>query len=281
MKVNKTTVANTTDISEKVKFSDKPLIPADKSSYWAKILDPWIYWLIEHNFSSVRIKNQENYNLGNPDYANLLYGNHSCFHDGQVAYYICRKAFNANFYMMIQELYKLPILSKIGGFSVEKYSAIESLKSINYASNLLAEKENMLWIFPQGRVMPPDYRPVKFESGLSYIANKVEGVNLIPVAIKYTFIRDVKPEIFAEIGEPIVINNGVSNKKELTQFLEEDFTSLSDSQIERISQGNLDDYKYIYQSKLPVFKRIEPFMKNIIFDKRYLKKFKEASLKLE
>ena len=270
MKVNKTTVAHATKKLEKSKLVDKPLIPADKNPHWAKIIDPWVYWLIEHNFSSVRIKNKENYNRGNPNYANLLYSNHSCFHDGQVAYYICRKAFDANFYLMIQELYKLPILSKIGGFSVEKDSPLEALKSINYASNLLSDKQTMLWIFPQGKVMPPDFRPIKFESGLSYITSKVKGVNLIPVSLRYTFLRDVKPEIFAEIGEPIEIKNGVTNKKEFTRFLEEDLTNIADAQINKITQGDLNGYEYIYQSKLPIFKRLEPFLKYIFFDKRFL-----------
>lgn len=270
MKVNKTTVVNTTENFKKSNLQDMPMITADKGGFVAKLVEKWVYWLIEHTFSSVRIKNKQNFNLGNPNYANLLYGNHSCFHDGQVAYYLCRKAFNANFYLMIQELYKLPILKKIGGFSVEKESPVESLKSINYASNLLKDCNNMVWIFPQGRVMPPDYRPVKFESGLSYICNKVGGINLIPVTVKYTYVRDVRPEIFAEIGEPIIIQNGVTNKKEFTHFLEEDFTSLAESQIEKISQGEIEDYEFIYKNKEPIFKRLEPFLKYFLYDKRYL-----------
>lgn len=272
MKVNKTIVVNTTENFKNSKLEEMPLIPAAKDKFGSYIIEPWVYWLIEHNFSSIRIMNKENYYLGNPNYANLLYGNHSCFHDGQVAYYICRKAFDANFYLMIQELYKLPLLSRIGGFSVEKESPLEALKSINYASNLLEDKDTMLWIFPQGRVMPPDYRPIKFESGLTYLCNKVKGVNLIPVAIRYTYVRDVKPEIFAEIGEPIIIENGVANKKEFTHFLEEDFTSLSDEQIKRISQGDLDEYEYIYQGKGPLFKRTEPYLKYLFYDKRFLNK---------
>jgi len=279
MDFDKTMVANTTEISKKLKSLEKPLIPADKCPYWAKIIEPWIYWLTEHNFSSVRIKNKENYYLANPDYANLLYAPHCCFHDGQVAYYICRKAFNANFYMMIQDLYKLPILSKIGGFSVEKDFPSESLKSINYASNLLEDKNTMLWIFPQGRVMPPDFRPLKFESGLTYIANKAQKVNLIPVAIRYAFIREHKPDIFAEIGVPIIIESGVSNKKEFNHFLEEDLTDILDAQIEKISKGEMDEYEILYKNKGPVCKRLEPYLKNIVFDKRYLKKVKERSLK--
>lgn len=277
MKVNKTTVVGTADALKNSKYDDRPLIPADKCKYWAKILDPWIFWLVRRHFASLRIKNKENYFKANPNYGNLVYSAHSCFHDGQIGYYISRKVFNCNFHMMVEDLYKLPILSKVGAFSVEKYSPIESLKSINYAANLLSDKNNMIWIFPQGRVMPPDYRPIKFESGLTYISKKVGGLNLIPVAVKYAFTRDDKPDIFIEIGEPITIEYGVSNKKEFTQFLEEDLTALSDQQIKQITKGEIDDYEVIYQNKPPMFRRLEPFFKNIVFDKRSLNKINELN----
>ncbi len=167
MKANKITAAKATADFKNATFDERPLIPADKSKNWARILDPWVFWLVRRHFASLRVKNKENFFSANPKYGKLIYSAHSCFHDGQVAYYLCRKVFDANFHMMIEDLYKLPILSKLGAFSVEKYSPVESLKSINYAANLLSDNNNMLWIYPQGRVMPPDYRPIKFESGLN------------------------------------------------------------------------------------------------------------------
>lgn len=269
MKINGIKVDISADCLKKSKFANEPLIPANKSQFWAKILDPMIYRMIENNFSYVRIKNKNNYYLGNPHYANLLYGSHYCFHDGQVAYYICRKGFDANFYMMIEELYKFPILSKIGGFSVEKNSSL-ALNSINYAAELLKNRDNMVWIFPQGKVLPPDFRPIKFESGLSSIVNKVKHVNLIPVAVKFVFVRQYKPEIFAEVGEPLIIDNGVSDKKAFTKQLEDNFTYMNDVQNKNISQGEFDGYESLYENALPLFKRIEPYVKRFVFDKRYL-----------
>lgn len=247
---------------------DEPLIPANKSEFWAKILNPLVFRFVEKTFSSIRIKNKHHYYLGNPNYANLLYGLHSCFHDGQVAYYVCRKVFDANFYLMVQDLYRLPILSKIGGFSVEKDSPYKAAKSINYAANLLKDKDKMLWIFPQGRVMPPDYRPIKFESGLAYITNKVQKVNLVPVAVKYTFVRLCKPEIFVEFGEPIVIDNGVHDKREFMHSLEKSLADLVEGQSKRIAQGIFDGYEYLYEDQPPLFFRMEKYLKGIIYDKR-------------
>lgn len=275
MRVKDTTAINTSDDisnSTKKKSNNMPLIPANKKSLWAKLLKPILFGNIEKNFYSVKIKNKENFYSGNPEYSRILYGMHNCFYDGQLAYYFCRKVFNANFYLMIQELYRLPQLAAVGGFSVEKNSPYEAVKSLNYASNLLKDKENMLWLFPQGKVMPPDYMPLKFESGLSYICNKVKKVNVIPVAIKYTFVRQEKPEIFIEIGKPTVIDNGVRNKKELTGFLEDDLSSLVNNQLYNISTDDCEEYETVYQNKLSLYRRMESHLKKILPDKRFLKK---------
>lgn len=256
---------------KKSNYINEPLITVSKSQLWAKLIDPFLYGMIEKNFYSVQIINKQNFYSGNPDYAKLLFGVHSCFHDGQIAYYLCKKFFNSNFHIMVEDLYKLPQLSKVGAFSIEKNSPFQSLKSLNYASNLLKDKNNMLWIFPQGRVMPPDYKPIKFESGLSYICNKAKKLNIIPVAIKYTFVRQHKPEIFAEFGEPVVIDNGVSNKTDFTEFLETQLENLVEKQNVRISNGEFDKYECIYKNKRPLIKRIEPYLKNIVFDKRHIK----------
>jgi hypothetical protein len=247
-----------------VESTELPLIPADRNDLWAKLIDPYIFGQIERNFFSVKIRNKYLYYLGNPNYAKLLYGLHHCFYDGQTAYYFCRKIFNANFYMMIEDLHRLPILSKIGGFSVEKDTPQNSLRSINYAANLLKNKDNVLWIFPQGRVFPPDSKPLEFKNGLAYLAHKAKKVNVIPVAVKYTFIRKHKPEIFIELGSPIVINSGIKDKKMFIKDMEENVSSLAAAQSKRISLNQIDDYETIYSSQMPMLFRMEKYLKNII-----------------
>lgn len=272
MRVSETSIVSANiNVSNPIK-DDLPLITANKNknSLWTKFLEAAIFRNIEANFHSVRIKNKENYYLGNPQYARILYGTHTCFYDGQTVYYFCKKVFDSNFYMMIQELYRMPSLSKLGAFSVEKDSPYEAIKSINYAAGLLRDKEAVLWLFPQGRVMPPEHKPLKFESGLSYICNKIKNVNVIPVAVKYTFVRQEKPEIFVEIGKPVIIENGVQNKKELTECLENNLTYLAENQNYNVSQGNYDSYDYVYKNKIALYRRLEDYLKIFLYDKRFL-----------
>ena len=250
----------------------KPLIPADISEFWTGIIEPILFNMIEKNFYAVRIKNRNNYYSGNQNYAKLLYGVHTCYYDGQAAYYFCKKAFNSRFHLMIEQLYRFPLLSKLGAFSIEKDTPYDALKSLNYAAHLLRNKNNTVWIFPQGRVMPCDHKPIKFEKGIAYISNKAKKVNIIPVAVKYTFVRNEKPEIFVEFGTPVVLDNGTKNKKELTEHLEIALSELMENQANDISNGIYDGYEYIYMSRETMFRKLEHLFKNLIYDKRYLAK---------
>ena len=114
----------------------------------------------------------------------------------------------------------------------------------------LKNPKNSLWIFPQGIVMPPDYRPVKLASGIAYICKKLDGVNLIPIAHRYNFIREDRPEVFVEVGKPIISDNNSIDKKEFTKFLENELTRLLDNQKQDISTGNLEKYEFFIKSRL-------------------------------
>jgi len=250
---------------------NKPLIPADKSKFWATVLEPIIFWMLEKNFFTIRIKDKDNFCLRNKNYGTLLYGFHSCFWDGITVYYVAKKVFCTNLYMMVKDLYKLPLLAKLGAFSVEKNCFGEALKSLNYTANLLKDRKNTVWVFPQGTVVPPHYRPVKFKSGMSFISNKLQGVNLLPMSVKYTFLNQDKPEIFIHVGTPIISESFIKNKKEYTRMLEKNFTELQNIQAEEISSGNLEDYEILYQGKLPLIRRVEPFTTKYIFANKLFK----------
>jgi 1-acyl-sn-glycerol-3-phosphate acyltransferase len=258
-------VESLTRNGEIVSSSDKiPAITAHKQEFWIKIFDFAFTRMITKSFYSMRVKNLENFNLRNPNRGNILIANHCCWWDGPMGFILSRKALYTKVYMMIEELYRFPLLSKIGAFSVEKNSPQSAIKALNYSSQILENPENSLWIFPQGFVMPPDYRPVKLASGVSYLCKKVKGVNLIPIAHRYNFIREDRPEIFVEIGRPIIINDNSFDRKEFTNYLEQEFTTLLDGQKQDVSSGNFEAYEHVFKTQLCLAKKIEQHFKSII-----------------
>ncbi|MDD3150094.1 MAG: lysophospholipid acyltransferase family protein [Candidatus Gastranaerophilales bacterium] len=245
-------------IVEKTKEKDNPLITGIRNPFWLKVADYMFFRLMRGRFYSMRIKNAHNFELRDKSKSTIIYANHLCWWDGQVIYMLNKKFFKTEMYLMIEELERMPLLSKIGAFSVEKNSPQASMRALRYALGLLKDPQKSVHLFPQGLVLPPDYRPVKFSSGLSYLAQKSGGVNLLPIAHRYEFLREDKPEILVEVGKPIIINKNTEiDRKIFSTELAENFTNLLDKQRYEISKGQFDDYEYLFTSKLNSIKMVE------------------------
>ena len=92
---------------------------------------------------------------------------------------------------------------------------------------------------------------------------KAGGINLIPVAVNYPFLREDKPEVLCEVGEPIIITDYNFDRKEFTHRLEKGFEMLCDRQFEDIRHGNIEEYEYLYKQKLKWYKKLEKRLKKI------------------
>ena len=168
---------------------------------------------------------------------------------------------------MVEELNRFPLLRRGGAFNVNKKSAQASMEALKYSVEVVGDTNNILYIFPQGIIKPPNYRPIEFQSGLTYIAEKAAKkygkVVLMPIAVNYMFLRDNRPEVLVEIGEPIELHSDKPNRKEYTEFLAHKLQDLCDKQFYDISQGHFQGYDTLFQRKLKWYRRIEQRLKKI------------------
>ena len=89
----------------------------------------------------------------------------------------------------------------LGAFSVDLSSPLRSAASLRYAQRLLQKKETAIWIFPQGRIARPN-EPVEIKPGTDYLAQSSPHALLVPVAMRYEFFREDRPNCLIEIGQP-------------------------------------------------------------------------------
>ena len=105
-----------------------------------------------------------------PQKSVLLIANHYSWWDGFLFFYLNKLLFKKKFHVMILEetILEHAFLKYMGSFSVSKgsKSIIETLK---YAGGLLNDPENLLLIFPQGKLFSNFVDDVVFEKGLSKI----------------------------------------------------------------------------------------------------------------
>ncbi|MEK7725409.1 MAG: lysophospholipid acyltransferase family protein [Acidobacteriota bacterium] len=215
------------------------MLEAKKSAWFEKIFAIYNRNLFKRRFQALRVEGIENLNK----FPSIIYCNHSSWWDCLVAFEISRKAKLDTFMMMEEkQLRNLFLFRKLGAFSVIRESPREAVKSIKYAANLLKEKQDrVIWIFPQGRILPNDIRPIEFYNGISRIAEKVENSYFLPIAIRYEFFGDWKPEIIVKIGKAETMKS--KNSKELTEKLAIKLTDILDELKQDIVNNKLESYE--------------------------------------
>lgn len=180
------------------------MLEANKSLWFEKIFTVYNRNLLKRRFHSLRVEGLEF--LTNKDKSSpfIFYVNHSSWWDGLVMLEILKK-FDFENYVMMEEkqLKRLFLFRKLGAFSIVRENPRQAVESINYAVNLLKKNSNRtLLIFPQGEILPNGIRPLRFYQGLARIIEKVGNCYTVPVALRYEFIGNFKPEIFAKINQP-------------------------------------------------------------------------------
>ena len=172
------------------------MIRANHSKFVVKFSNYYTRVLIGFFFGSVKY-------IGHYDDKGLpilMISNHFSFYDGFIQILLNLKVFKRrfNFMMLEKELRKNMILTKIGACSISKGKR-SSLESLDYAVELLQDKENLFLFFPQGKIQSIYTRAFTFEKGLlTYILENTKNdfqlvfnVNLIDYGAK------LRPDIYA------------------------------------------------------------------------------------
>lgn len=251
----------------KLRNIDEKFCPAKTSPFWLWVADRFFYGMIEDRFHAFRFKGAENYYKKSPDTPIIMFAPHSNWWDGIVGYNICNRIFKKEIRLMVEELNRFPLLRRGGAFNVNKKSPQASMQALKYSVEILGDPKNILYIFPQGIIKPPNFRPIEFQSGLAYIADKAAKkygkVVLMPIAVNYMFLRDNRPEVLVEMGELIELECGKVDRKEFTHYLGNTLESLCDRQFYDISHANFAGYDTLFEQRLKWYRRIEQRLKRI------------------
>ncbi len=179
---------------------------------------------LQGGFSRVRMRMAAP--LPAPEIPVIWFGNHSSWWDGYLPFALNHLTWKREGYVMVEytQLSRYPFFRWAGGFSVDRSDARSALASLSYAASVLTTGANKtLLIYPQGAIVANDTRPLKFFSGIGHIVKTVLRTHaicaLVPLALRYEFIGEQKPEAFASTGAPILVSGSVDSRA-LTTDLE-------------------------------------------------------------
>jgi len=136
------------------------------------ILHYYVNWIVGRHFHEVRFEPLE----VDPNKSILLIANHFSFWDSLILYIVCYKLLKKKFYVMVREdtTVQLKYLKYGGAFSVNKNSR-DMLQSLDYAAELLNDPQNLVLIFPQGKLYSNFVNDIHFEKGITRVIEKAEG----------------------------------------------------------------------------------------------------------
>ena len=140
----------------------------------------FVHWFFHHYILRIVKANfrQVNYNDVAVDSSKsvLLLANHFSWWDGFLMYQLNHKLFKKQFHVMViaDTMQKVSFFKYMGAFSVAKNSR-EILTSLDYAAELLNNPDNLVLIFPQGKLYSNFTDEVTFEKGLARIMQSAAG----------------------------------------------------------------------------------------------------------
>jgi hypothetical protein len=128
-------------------------------------------WIIKSHFRPVEFVGS----FCDMKQAVLLVGNHVSWWDGFWALYLNSNVFRRKFHVMMleQQLRKYWYFNYAGGFSINPH-ARSILESLQYGNSILRNADNLLLIFPQGRIQSVYKQQFSFQRG---IEKMLEGIN--------------------------------------------------------------------------------------------------------
>ena len=255
----------------KLRNKEEKFKPAKTSKFWLWVASMFFFNMLQNRFFAFRYRGEENYFEAGKDVPTILFAPHCNWWDGIVLYNTTHRIFHKEIRLMVEELNRFPLLRRGGAYSVNKKSPQSAMKALKYSVDVVGDLRNILCIFPQGIIRPPHYRPIEFQTGLAYIAEnavkKYGKVNLIPMAVDYTFFRDNRPEVIVEFGKRIELRKGNEldkmSRKDLTHYLEQALSETCDNQFKEISQGDITKYNVLFKQHLKWYRRIEQRLKSI------------------
>ncbi|MFC4211559.1 1-acyl-sn-glycerol-3-phosphate acyltransferase [Pedobacter lithocola] len=139
-----------------------------KSNIIFKFFSWYIQFIIDKDFAAFKFDNV----AIKPNASVLILANHFSWWDGFLIFYINKKIFKKNFHVLVnaENYNKVGFLKYLGAFAPEN-SGKDILETLNYAGKLLDNTDNLVLVFPQGKLYSNHLKSINFQKGVMQMIN--------------------------------------------------------------------------------------------------------------
>jgi 1-acyl-sn-glycerol-3-phosphate acyltransferase len=177
------------------------MIRACKSLFLEHVLVAWLRFVFRHRFFGVFVRGTEHFKNLSPDRPVIVCANHTNWWDGFVLALLIPHFPKRSVYVVQYEklLQRYRPLRWLGAFGLEIHGS--ALPGLRYALQLLRNPASVLWIFPQG-VLVPQWVPITVKPGALWLARR-SNAQVLPVAFRYEWLVESRPSVFVSCGSPL------------------------------------------------------------------------------
>jgi 1-acyl-sn-glycerol-3-phosphate acyltransferase len=174
------------------------MILPNHSKLHSWILNLYIQFILYTDFRSISITGD----IKPDDRSILLIPNHFSWWDGFFAWHLNQKLFQKRYHVLMleHELSKRMFFSRVGAFSVNLNSR-SIIQSLNYCSEVLNNKDNLLLMFPQGKLGSQHLCEVSFRKGIEYILKQSTNTRVIFAACLTDYYGNRRPSLTIALKE--------------------------------------------------------------------------------
>ena len=226
------------------------MLEAKKSPLFEALFGAYTVHALRRAFHAVHLTGREHLEERDPHASLLLLGNHSSWWDALLPLFLSRNVFGLDSYAMMEEkqLERFPFFRRIGVFSIKRENPKDVSRSLHYARSILARPGTALWMYPQGALLAPHTRPLRFQRGAARLVGSADRVLLTPFALHYAFRHEQQPEVFISIGAGISAADHADGET-LVQLAEARVTALLDAMLADMVGGDLRAYETVLRGR--------------------------------
>lgn len=179
------------------------MIPARPSALFRSLFAAHVRGRVRARFSGLWVEGLATARAALAEGPLIVVANHACWWDPLVAL-LLSEALRADGRAMMdaRNLRRLPFFRLLGAFGVDLDAPRDGALALRYAGRHLRGPGRLVWIFPQGRERPEDPRPLGFLGGSLALLRLAPQARVLPVAMRFSFLGQERPEIRVAIGAP-------------------------------------------------------------------------------
>ncbi len=183
-----------------------------RSETWLRFFRYILERQLRRSFHAVRIARPGLPAISN-EWPLIVYFNHPSWWEGALVPVLVdrlfprRRAFGP---IDADALKRYGFMRRLGFFGVQADSFSGAATFLRVGRRLLAERDTLFCITPEGRFVDARVRPVRLQPGLVGLLSGVPRVTVLPLAVEYPFWSERTPEALARFGEPLVVGTDVA-----------------------------------------------------------------------